>query len=678
MTAGLPPGVSARQRRDAPAPATIAGLPAGTQQRQRRAAPFERATLDAEKRTIELAFSSEEPVERWWGMEILGHSAGEIDDDFIGSGTAPLLMDHNTRDVVGVVESVTRGADRKMRATVRFSRSARAEEVMQDVADGIRANVSVGYELLEVRLEKEEKGKPPVYRATRWRPLEVSLVAVPADPTVGVGREMDAPPTPSLPAEPKKEVRMSETIEKPPVREPTADEISAASARRVSEIMELARIANRADLGVQAIQDGLPIEQFRGKLLALRSDEKRPLGALPTDVGLSEKETKRFSLSRYLLATADKNPALAPFEVEVARTAGQAMEKAGHQTRGGEALPGELLDAPIPGARLDNGRMVVGSGRMQRDLSVGTTAAGGAIVETAVLAPSFIELLRNAMMVRTMGATVLGGLQGNVAIPRQTGALTAGWVSETGAATESDMTFAQVSLTPKTVHAIQDYPRMLLLQGSPDIEGLVRTDLAMVLAIEIDRVALHGTGASNQPTGLAATAGIGSVAGGTNGAVPTWDNIVDLESAVANNNAAVARLGYLTNTRVRGRLKRAPIIAGQAVFIWGGMPGTGTSYFAGPGTINLGEMSVMNEYPAGVSNNVSNTLTKGTSTGVCSAIFFGNWVDLLIGEWGGIETLADNLTQAPNRVIRLHAYQTVDVAVRRAQSFSAMLDALTT
>jgi HK97 family phage major capsid protein len=647
-------------------------LPKNVQARQARAASFDRSTVDREARTCELAFSSEEPVERWWGVEILGHAAGEMDQAWIGGGTAPLLMDHNTRDQIGVVESVTLGADRKARATVRFSKSTRAEEIMQDVADGIRGNVSVGYELLELRLEKEEKGKPPVYRAIRWNPLEVSFVAVPADQTVGAGRDAD----PTIPApKPKEMVRMDPTNEPAPPRAPTPDEINAAAQKRTKDFLDLAALANARDKAFDALGRGITIEQFRGELLESRGPDK-PLVTPPSQIGLSEKEIKQYSLARYLLARAENNSALAPLEWEAARAAGEALTKAGFQLRNGTAMPFEIMNAPIPNWQTERGRLVVGpDGRYQRDLSTGSTGAGGAMVETTVLAPNFIELLRNSMMVRAMGATILSGLQGNIAIPRQTGPTTAGWVAEAGAASESDMTFSQVTMAPKTVHAIQDFTRQLLMQGSPDIEGLVRADLALVIALAIDLASLHGTGASNQPTGLAATAGIGSVAGGTNGAVPTWDNIVDLETQVANQNAAVDSLGYLTNSRVRGRLKRAQIVSGQPVFIWGGMPGFGSNM---PGTTPVGRMSVMNEYAAGVSNQVSNTLTKGTASGVCSAIFFGNWRDLLIGEWGGLETLVDNVTQAANRIIRVHAYQTADVAVRKPQSFAAMLDALTT
>ena len=296
----------------------------------------------------------------------------------------------------------------------------------------------------------------------------------------------------------------------------------------------------------------------------------------------------------------------------------------------------------------------------RRDLTAGTNNAGGYTVATDVLASSFIELLRNRMMVRAAGATMLADLQGNVAIPSQSAGATAYWVAENGAPTESQQTLGQVSLTPKTVGAYTDYSRRLLMQSSIDVEAFVRSDLATVLALAIDLAALHGTGASNQPTGIAATSGIGSVAGGTNGLAPAWSHIVGLETEVAIDNADIGRLSYMTNAKVRGKLKQtAKVASTDSVMIWGDSD------------------TPLNGYPAFVTNQVSSTLDKGTSTGVCSAIFFGNWADLLIGMWGGLDILVDPYTGSTAGTTRIVALQDVDVAVRHAQSFAAMLDALT-
>ncbi|MCM0018425.1 MAG: phage major capsid protein [Tagaea sp.] len=640
--------------------------------RQFRSATFVRSEIDKDARTVPLAFSSEEPVMRWWGTEILGHKSGECDLDWMKSGRAPALVDHDPTDQVGVVVEASLDADRAGRAVVRFGKSARAEEIFNDVMDGIRTNISVGYEIHELLLVKEGDDLA-TYRATKWTPLELSFVSIPADRTVGVGRSADGESEPKpvpVKAGRQKEPTMENATPTPaPTPAPAAPDRAALLAgerKRIADIQYLGgRHTIEKDTVDKAIADGTSIEEFRGLVLA--AIEKRGAAKMlypdAGAIGLSNREANQFRLGAFLYAASVGKPELAAFEFEASRALTEKLTKQGIRSQGGLHLPYEVMAAPLPGLRIQDGRLMVG----QRDLSTATVGAGGAFVQTDVLATDFITLLRNAMMVRAMGATVLSGLQGNVAIPRQTGAATANWVAQGGAATESDAVFSQVTLAPKTVHAIQDYTRELLLQGSLDVEGLVRLDLATVIALAIDSASLHGTGASNQPTGIAATAGIGSVAGGTNGAIPTWGNIVDLETAVAQNNAAIESVGYLSNTRVRGRLKQTPKITGYPVYIWEG---------AGAMDAESG-FGMMNGYRAGVTNQVSNTLTKGTSTGVCSAIFFGNWRDLLIGEWGSLELLTDNITQAANRVVRVHAYQTADVGVRRAQSFAAQLDALT-
>lgn len=630
--------------------------------------------IDAETREVDLSYSSESPYARWWGIEVLGHTSGECDMSWIASGRAPLLADHDPSTQIGVVRTAVVGRDRKGRARVRFGKSQRAEQEMQDAKDEVRINVSVGYEIRELELVKQE-GEEKTYRVTDWRPLEVSLVSVPADMTVGIGRAVEVETTPAHKAEQPKGKNMSEAqaIDLDKVRAEARDEARKQEAQRHKDIMSLATKHSLRELGEKAVHDGASIELFRGLVLdeLHKRGSDKPLEQHASFLDLSKKDAQQFSVARYMRSLIEKDKAIAPFEHECAASVRAAMDKIGYRGTGkGNFIPFDIMSQPLPGARVVDGNLFIGERMIaaQRDLATSTPTAGGNLVATDLLAADFITLLRNASLVRRMGARVLSGLVGNVAIPRQTAGVTPGWVAQAGAATETDATFSQVTLSPKTSHAIQDVTRDLILQGTPAVEGLVRMDLIDSMVTANDLIALHGTGASNQPTGLAATAGIGSVAGGTNGAAPTWDNIVDLESAVANSNAAFGSVGYLTNSRVRGKLKRTQKFTGtNGQEIWGNaLSGDEPSLFGS-----------LNQYRAGVSNNVSNTLTKGTSSGVCSAIFYGNWADLLIGEWGGAEILPDEVTQAANRIVRMHIYQTIDIAVRRPQSFAAMLDALT-
>lgn len=634
------------------------------------------AEIDEETREVDVSFSSETAVPRWWGDEILGHAEGEVDMSWIASGRAPVLADHDPGTQIGVVRSALIGRDRKGRSRWRFGKSARAEQEMQDAKDGVRVNVSVGYEIRELELVKQE-GDVRTYRVIDWRPLEQSLVSIPADMAVGVGRSAGDDTKPTLPTttrnkEPIMNQATVDTAELDRVRAEARTQATKDEQERVRGIMALATSHSLRELGEKAVNDGTGLELFRG--MALDALHKRgsdkPLYQPAAQIGLSDKEARSFSVARYMRSLIEKDTKLAEFETECAAAVRAAMDKVGHRGNGaGHYLPFDVMRQPLPGVRMVDGQMMIGDRVIasQRDLATSSTGAGGAMVATETLASDFITLLRNASMVRRMGARVLSGLVGNVSIPRQTGSITPGWVAQAGAASESDATFAVVTLSMKTAHGIQDVTRDLLIQSTPAAEGLIRADLIDAMATQLDFVALHGTGASNQPTGLAATAGIGAEVGGTNGAAPTWDNIVGLESAVANNNAVQGSVGYLTNTRVRGRLKRTQKFAstnGQE--IW--MPP-----MQGDDASVLGSL---NGYRAGVSNNVRSDLTKGSASGICSAIFFGNWSDLLIGEWGTAEILPDPLTQAANRIVRMHVYQSLDIAVRRAQSFSAMLDAL--
>ena len=402
------------------------------------------------------------------------------------------------------------------------------------------------------------------------------------------------------------------------------------------------------ELADTAINDGRSVDQFIADYQARTGPASQLRTAETPEIGLTERDQKRYSIVRLLHALA--NPAdrgaqqAAAFEFECSAEARRRSNKTDHR---GETVPVDVLRSALA--------------PQQRDLTVGTATAGGHTVATDLLAADFITLLRNSMALEGMGARMLTDLNGNIAIPRQTGGATAYWVAESGSPTESQPAFDQVALTPKTVGAFTDISRKLLLQSSIDVEAFVRQDLATTLALAIDLAGINGSGSSNQPRGILNTSGIGSVPGGTNGAAPTWEHIVALETAVAIDNAALGALGYLTNTKVRGKLKVTEKFSGT-----NGMPG----WEAGD--------TPLNGYRAGVSNQVPSDLTKGTASGVCSAIIFGNFADLIMGMWGGLDLMIDPYTGSTSGTVRIVALQDVDVAVRHPESFAAMLDALTT
>ena len=597
-----------------------------------------REAVNEAARTVELSFSSEEPYDRFWGREILDHSPNSVRLGRLTAG-GPVLMDHSGRDHVGVIESVQIGADRVGRAVVRFGKGARADEVFRDVVDGIRRSVSVGYVIHKAVLQEVDAEKNiEVYRVTDWEPYEISLVSVPADTTVGVGREAETNPI----------VAIQETKEKsmPETKEVDVKEIETranaagrdAEAKRAAEIIAIGAQYKHEKMAAEHVSAGKTVEQFKAALL-----EKLSTTPLPTaDIGLSDKETKQYSFLRAINALANptdrKAQESAKFEAECSHA---VADKTGKASRG-LYVPNEVL---------------------KRDLTVGTATAGGNTVATNLLAQDFITLLRNAMILDKLGIRMLSGLSGNIAIPRATGGATAYWVAESASPTESQQAFDQVTMSPKTVGAFSDISRKLLLQSSVDVEGFVRQDLATVLGLALQAAAINGSGASNQPLGILNTTGIGDVAGGTNGLAPALSHIVELETDIAVANADTASMAYLTNAKVRGKLKQTFSNAtyGEIPLWQTGANGDGT----------------LNGYRSVVTNAVPSNLTKGTSSGVCSAIIFGNFSDLIMGLWGSLDLMVDPYTNSTSGTVRVVVLQDVDVAVRHAESFSAMLDALT-
>ncbi|MCC8368783.1 MAG: phage major capsid protein [Rickettsia endosymbiont of Oxypoda opaca] len=466
---------------------------------------------ETRNRRFWITFSSEEPAERFYGLEILDHKAGSVQLSWLNSGSAPLLLDHDTTKQIGVIEAAELTGDGKARAKVRFSKSALAESIYQDVLDGIRSNISVGYRYLQtdIVLEKEAKGsKPAVFRIKAWEPLEISVVSIPTDPTVGIGRskeKLEEKQDNQDNKEPKKTINY-----KYGVRSKMADEqittenttnnfindvrtisnvnpeqitkdIRQNETNRISEILALGDKHNMKSAAMEFIREGKSLDAFRQKILENLSSVPLINTSSPdqTIIGMSEKEARSFSIIKAIKAAVAGNWRGAELEHEAST---EIAKRVGREPAS-FFIP---LDVILE----------------KRDLQKLVNTAGGYLVPTDYLSSNFIELLRNKMLVHQMGAKVMSGLYGDVAIPKQTGGAIAFWVSEGQKPEQSQQTFGQVTLSPKSIAAYTDFSRKLILQASPDIEQLVREDLATTIALEIDRAAINGSGKGAEPLGI--------------------------------------------------------------------------------------------------------------------------------------------------------------------------------
>jgi HK97 family phage major capsid protein/HK97 family phage prohead protease len=564
-------------------------------------------------RSFEFPFSSEYPVMRYFGNEVLSHEMDAADLGRLNDG-APLLFNHDPDRVVGVVERAwVDGEKKRGYAKVRFSRNSFAQEILADVRDNILRGISFGYSIDKM----EERGGDFV--ATRWSPYEVSVVSIPADPTIGIGRSLNDETNvqAATAASPTPEPEMENTPDLEVIRSKAAE----AERTRIAAINALGEKHQMQDLARELIEGGRTLDEARAAVLEKLGSQPmeepiRSADITSNDVGLSDKETRSFSFARALNYLANPSDAsarrAAEFEIEVGKAAAQKYERASN----GIVIPNEVL---------------------RRDLVVGTPTAGGNLVADELLAGSFIDLLRNRLALAQAGVTMLTGLQGNISVPRQNSAATAYWIGENTSPTESQQAIDQVNMTPKTVGAYVDYSRRLLLQSSIDVEGMIRNDLARVIALELDRAAIYGTGSSNQPLGLTNTTGIGSQTITTYG---TFEEYIGMETDVASANADAGSLRYIINAAARGALKStaksASAVAAGFVF----------------------EDGEINGYPVIVSNQLAN-----------NDALFGDFSMMIMGMWSGLDLTVDPYAGATAGTVRVIALQDVDVAVKQPGAF---------
>ena len=628
--------------------------------------------IDEEARTVEFPFSSEMPVDRGYlGREVLDHRAESVDLSRL-KDAGPLLFNHDRDKPIGVVEDAYL-KNKRGYVKVRFSDNPFPSEVFNDVKSGILRGVSTGYAVNKTEEESSEDGDSNQYRVVAWQPLEVSICSLAADPSVGVGRgaittqqketsnickeqREDAvtatPVAPHKPNPPVKTVDMSATPESiEVVRAETEKSVLSKERARVASIRELCATHKLPELAKTAEDNGMSIEETRAK--ALDAISKKPVETV-SPVELDQKQQERYSLVSGIRAalTGDWS------EAGYVRELSQEVERSGLQRSAERSFF-------VPFTALTTRNTYVTSG----------ATTGGNLVATDLYDQDFIEALRSSSKMMSLGVKALPGLVGDVAIPRRSGVSSTYYLSsETTAITQSESTFDQVTMTPKNLAALSKYSRQTLLTATPGIEELIRTDLTDGLNTAVDLGILNGAGSSGAPTGIMQTSGIGSVAIGTNGGAVTIEALVDLEEQILIDNGNVSdNMAYVTNAKVLAELKKLRAggsASGDGSFLWNTDPssiGRGGT----PGSVN--------GYPLAVTNQVPSNLTKGSSSGVCSAVLMGDFSQASVGFWGsGLEiTVGEESDDFAKALTSVRGIITYDVAVRHAESFAACLDITT-
>ncbi len=620
----------------------------------RMARDFARADISVSKADdgvtrLSFPLSSEAPVDRWFGTEVLSHAEGAVRMDRIGTGAAPLLFNHDWGDPIGMIDGARLQGGRLVVDAHLFA-TARAQEVAQMIDDGLR-NVSVGYEIRE-RVEDKKAG---TYTATDWMPLEGSIVTVPADASVGIGRAADgaaqpvrviraASSQPAAAAAPSENAAMADTPTQaagdntaasiPAQPRQTADIDSTRMTameienNRRQAIQNLCR-ANKIDQRTEVdwIRDGVDLNTVAKQILDIQVQRQQTNTEYVANLGLSAKEKREYSLFRAIRALRpNAHPQAfkdAAYEFELSREIARRVDRAESSS----------IFIPVDVLSQARDRDVA-----QRTMATTPGSKGGYMVQSDNM--GFIDILRNRAVCYAMGATPMPGLVGNAAFVRQTGTPSITWqAGEATTVTAADQTLGQLSMTPKTAIVITDVSEQLLRQATPSAEAFVMGDLAKSLAIAVDSAAINGTGGA-QPLGIKNTTGITS---GQDAASVTWDKIRAFWTAAAGSNAVLGRPGWVTTSAGAALLSGKQRFTSTDTPIWEGNPMNGTIW----------------GFPAMSSEQVAS-----------GNLLFGSWENLLIGEWGVLELATDNGgTRFNNATVGIRAMWMVDTLLRYPQAF---------
>ena len=631
---------------------------------------IERAADDGEMenapKRYRASFSSEMEEKLWRGFSlVLLHGDGNVDLSLANEG-ASILYNHDRKHIIGKIHRAWIEKKRGM-CEFSFAPTEAAAECQKLVDEGYLTRTSVGAVMEESTIEETDDGGE-IRKATKWQVVEVSLVAVPADASVGIGRgkslevlaegvrspnDSDIKKESKAMSDPDKnknpdDIRITREAADSQAKEAAASAEKLAIEREQSRVSEIDRacelattlpLAEREKLAREARRDGTSYSDFMAALIK-RTDEltKEDPSALndPSKIGMSDKEVKRFSLSRALgnLVAPDKvSNESAAFELECLRaTASRAQ-------RGGIVLPYEIL-----AARSD------GFGEVRRLQQIGGATTGANLLETEYRASSFIENLRDSAQVLRAGVQVLPGLVGSVDIPRKTKSATFSFKAEGADTGDTDLTFDKVSLTMKSASGAVGWTRNMLIQGQPAIDAIVMRDLVRGIALLIDEAVLDGSGSANNPRGIRQVDGTATGAFTTANGL-TWKQAIACETALATNNALRDDAAWFMTPAHRALLRsqpRSPIVS------------TGTDHAAAaPAKFVIDDDNMLLGYP----------VYAKTSALANNEAIFGVFNECLLGVWNMMEITRDTATGASSGTVYLRAWTDIDVAVKHKESF---------
>lgn len=633
---------------------------------------------------MELSISSDTPYLRydWYSdedyFEVLDHSADGMDSSRLRAGAA-LLFNHNRDIQLGTLNAPEmRDGKCFVKAKVSAAPDIASYKVRMD--EGILKDSSVGYTITDDGICIGAKDGIPVYKF-KWSPHEASMVTIPADISVGLGKDHN----PRWNSQPGKEPELKEITVKfekefdnlakksqkkstqkimaeitepviPPVKQPEINIVEEGKKAvtefqaRCKKIREYAEVLKNpkwretaVTIATKHLEGEANVSNFMDECRAA-FDGLIETSQISPEIGLDNKDLRRYSICELILQAGSKKGISGLY-----KEASDAVAKLTRKDPDGVWIPDDVTGRSLQQIHgLGRNQMKNQASRIQqaaehfaRALTATNFTSGGALVGTDLLAGSLIELLLNKIQFLN-GFTHLGGLVGNIAIPKVTGPVANSfWLPEGGTVTSNDMSFGQLGLTPHRLAATMAYDKQLVAQASLSVEALVRDYIARIMAVEKNRAMINGSGAAGQPFGLLNIAGVQSVTT-TAGTGLTWAQVVNFKTVLGTANAdMLGELSWLTTPAAEGNLASLPKI--------------GTTF----PVFMLDDNGKVRGYELNTTNNVPGNL-----------LIFGVGSEFIVADWAGIDIVVNPYSLDTSGQIRVTVQQWTDNGARHEVAFA--------
>lgn len=596
-----------------------------------------------EEKVVRVSVSSEAPYFRQWmwdartkdwvhGYEVLGHADGEVDFTRMKDGL--VIQDTHFGDQIGLIRN-PEIKDGKIGGVIEFCCGERAQEIKKDALAGLRRNMSVGYRVMEYKLVGEAEDGEPIYRAVKWMPHEASFVNTPADTEVGVGRSLENNAAAVSAAHKERKANM-----------PTETKAELTPAN-VVECFRLAKAAN-ADTGVvdELIKSGKSFDEIRGELLGKVEAYHKELAAKKPDMPASTKGaevvdegTRKEIVKKYNLGNVLRALAGAKVDIGYEREISAEME-----AKTGRKAQGIIIPDFVRAAGSET------FGTPHTGTLTGVGGDGKYTIATNLLSGSFIDALRDALVLSGAGMQTLTGLVGDIAIPKG-GKVQAAWISnEDGDATKTNPTMGQVTATPHTCGAYVDMTRKLLLQSSIDVQAFCTKELVYALAHAMEEAAFNGAGTNGVPKGLFSqiTQAVSFTAG-----APTKAKILEMITKIDEANGNLGTMKFIGRPSVWG------LLGGTLDYTT--ITGTGGAV----GGVTSGKYLLDT-----ATNTVEGYGFIKSNIAPAKSLVFGDFSQLMLCLWSGTDIVVDPYSNATKGALRVVALQDADIIVRQPEAFS--------